>query len=164
MKAIHLVIATSFAATALISGCANTDSRPVSTPSYSSSYPSGYGVIDTIDMIRGSGNGIGGGTIIGGIVGGVLGHQVGGGRGNGLATVAGAVGGAVVGHEIEKGNRSQDAYRIRVRMENGSYQTVTQDSVNELRVGDRARVENDRVYRYSENDRGYSNDNRGNRY
>jgi outer membrane lipoprotein SlyB len=164
MKAIHLVIATSFAATALISGCAGTDSRPVSSPSYSSSYPSGYGVIDAIDIIRGSGNAIGGGTIIGAIVGGVVGHQVGGGRGNDVATVAGAVGGAVVGHEIEKGNRSQDVYRIRVRMENGGYQTVTQDSANDLRVGDRARVENDRVYRYSENDRGDRNDNRGNRY
>ena len=164
MKAIHLAVAISFAAIALISGCASTDSRPMSSPSYSSSYPSGYGVIDAIDMIRGRGDGIGAGTIIGGIVGGVVGHQVGGGRGNDVATVAGAVGGAVVGHEIEKGNRSEDAYRIRVRMDNGDYQTVTQDSANDLRVGDRARVENDRVYRYSENDRGYRNDNRGNRY
>ena len=165
MKAIiHLVIATSFAATALISGCASTDSRPVSSPSHSSTYPSGYGVIDAIDMIRGKGDGIGAGTIIGGIVGGVVGHQVGGGRGKDAATVAGAVGGAVVGHEIEKSNRSRDSqgvYRIRVRMDNGGYQTVTQDSANDLRAGDRARVENDRVYRYTENDRGYRS---GNRY
>jgi outer membrane lipoprotein SlyB len=164
MKAIHLAIATTLAAIALISGCANTNSRPVSSPSYSSSYPSGYGVIDAIDMFRGSGDGIGAGTIVGGIVGGVLGHQVGSGRGNDAATVVGALGGAVVGHEIEKGNRSQDAYRIRVRMDNGGYQTVTQDSASDLRVGDHARVENDRVYRYNENDRGYRNDNRGNRY
>ena len=164
MSAINLFVATSFSAIALVSGCASTDSRPVSSPSYSSTYPSGYGVVDAIDMFRGGGDGIGAGTIVGGIVGGVLGHQVGSGRGNDAATVAGAVGGAVVGHEIEKRNRSQDTYRIRVRMDNGGYQTVTQDSTGDLRVGDRARVENDRVYRYNENDRSYRNDNRGNRY
>jgi outer membrane lipoprotein SlyB len=164
MKATHLVIASSFAAIVMVGGCASTDSRPATSSSYSSSYPGGYGVIDTIDLIRGGSDAIGAGTIIGGIVGGVVGHQVGGGRGNDVATVAGAVGGAVVGHEIEKSNRSADAYRIRVRMDNGSYQTVTQGSNGDLRVGDRARVENDRVYRYSENDRGNRNDNRGNRY
>jgi outer membrane lipoprotein SlyB len=164
MKAIHLVIVMSCAAVALISGCANTDSRPVSSPSYSSSYPSGYGVVDAIDVIRGGGDRIGAGTIVGGIVGGVLGHQVGSGRGNDAATVAGGIGGAVVGHEIEKSNRAQDIYRIRVRMDNGGYQTVDQESANDLRVGDRARLENDRVYRYNENDRSYRYDNRGNRY
>ena len=87
-----------------------------------------------------------------------------GGRGNDVATVAGAVGGAVVGHEIEKGNRVPDAYRIRVRMDNGSYESFTQDSANDLRVGDHARIENERVYRYSENARAYRYDNRGNRY
>jgi len=156
MKAIYLVIATSFAATALISGCASTDSRPVSEPSYSTPYSGGYGVIDSIDVIRTSNDGMGAGVVIGGIVGGVLGNQVGSGRGNDAATVAGAVGGAVVGHQIEKANRaSVDSYRIRLRMDDGSYQTVNQDSVNDLRVGDRARIENNRVIRY---------DNRGNRY
>lgn len=160
MKAIHLVIATSFAATALISGCASTDSRPVSesssSSSSSSSYSSGYGVIDSIEVIRNSNDKMGAGVVIGGIVGGVLGNQVGGGRGNDAATVAGAVGGAVVGHQIEKANRpSVDTYRIRLRLDAGGYQTVNQDSASDLRVGDRARIENDRVVRY---------DNRGYRY
>jgi outer membrane lipoprotein SlyB len=62
--------------------------------------------------------------------------------------VAGAVGGAVAGHQIEKSNKQQDGYRIRVRLENGGYQTVTRQTINDLRVGDRVRIENDHISRY----------------
>jgi hypothetical protein len=34
-----------------------------------------------------------------------------------------------------------------VRLDNGAYQTVTQQSINDLRVGDQVRIENDRVSR-----------------
>ncbi len=151
MKTPQIVIATFLTAAALMSGCANTDTRPESS---SSSYSGAtYGVVDAIEIIRGSGDGIGGsgigaGAVIGGVVGGVLGHQVGGGTGKDVATVAGVVGGAMAGHQIEKSNKQQDAYRIRVRLENGGYQAVTQQSINDLRVGDRVRIENDRVSRY----------------
>ena len=144
MKSARAVVATIPTVGALMSGCANTDSRPVTTRPNSSS----YGVIEAIDVTRASDDGIGVGTVIGGVVGGVLGHQVGSGRGNTAATVAGAVGGAVVGHELEKSNRTQDAYRIRVQFDDGSYQTVTQDSINDLRVGDRIYIYNGRVSRY----------------
>lgn len=151
MKTPQIVIATFLTVAALMSGCASTDSRPVSSSSpYSRA---DYGVIDAIEITRGSSDGIGGsgigaGAVIGGVVGGVLGHQVGGGTGKDVATVAGVVGGAMVGHEIEKSKQQQDAYRIRVRLDNGGYQTVTQQSIADLRVGDRVRIENDRVYRY----------------
>jgi outer membrane lipoprotein SlyB len=151
MKTAQIVIATFLTVAALLSGCANTDTRPMSS---SSSYSGAtYGVIDAIELTRGSGDGtgdsgIGAGTVIGGVIGGILGHQVGGGTGKNVATVAGAVGGAVVGHQIEKSNKQQDAYRIRVRLDNGGYQTVTQQSVNDLRVGDRVRIEGDRMSRY----------------
>lgn len=152
MKTPQLVIAIFFAVAALMSGCANTYSPPVSSaPSYSNAT---YGVIDTIEVTRESSSGIGGsgigaGAVIGGVVGGVLGHQVGEGTGKDVATVAGVVGGAMAGHQIEKSNRQQqDAYRIQVRLDRGGYQTVTLQSIGDLRVGDRVRVENDRVSRY----------------
>jgi len=150
MKTPQIVVATFLTVGALMSGCANTDTRPVSS---SSSYSrAAYGVVDAIEIIRGSGDGIGGsgigaGAVIGGVVGGVLGHQVGGGTGKDVATVAGVVGGAMAGHQIEKSNKQQDAYRVRVRLDNGGYQTVTQQSISDLRVGDRVRIENDRVSR-----------------
>lgn len=151
MKTPQIVIAAFLSVAALMSGCAGTDTRPVSS---SSSYSGAtYGVVDAIELVRGSSDGIGGsgigaGTVIGGVVGGVLGHQVGGGTGKDVATVVGAVGGAMAGHQIEKSNKQPDAYRIQVRLDNGGYQTVTQPSIADLRVGDRVRIDNDRVSRY----------------
>lgn len=147
MKTAQIVTAFFLTVTALMSGCANTESRP--TSSSSSYYGVAYGKIDAIEITRdSSSSGIGAGAVIGGIVGGVLGHQVGSGTGQDVATAAGVVGGAVAGHQIEKSNKQQDAYRIRVRLDNGGYQTVTQQSINDLRVGDRVRIENERVSRY----------------
>lgn len=147
MKTANIVIATFLTLAALMSGCANTantDSRPV----YSSSHPGvAYGVVDSIEMTRGSGGGPGAGAVIGGVVGGVLGHQVGSGTGKDVATVAGVVGGAVAGHQIEKGNKQQDESRIRVRLDNGGYLTVTQQGNTDFRVGDRVRIENDHLSR-----------------
>lgn len=154
MNTPRIVIATYLTVATLVGGCASNESRPVPSsneyrPAQSSSYSNIiYGVVDAIEITREASSGVGAGTVIGGVVGGVLGHQVGGGRGKDVATVAGVVGGAMVGHELEKSNKPQDAYQIRVRLDNGGYQTVTQQSISDLRVGDRARIENNRVSRY----------------
>lgn len=151
------IIALGLAASTLISGCATydrpaTSSYPTST-STSSNYAS-YGVIESIDTVRGSngiaGTGIGAGAVIGGLVGGVAGNQVGKGTGKTVATVAGALGGAIVGNEIQKRNsaNSDNAYQIRVRLDRGGYVTIAQRDIGDLRVGDQVRVENDVVYRY----------------
>jgi len=112
-----------------------------------SAYP-GYGVVEAIDAVKQDYKGVGGtgfglGTLAGAVVGGVAGHQVGSGRGNTAATIAGSAGGAYIGHQLEKRNQAQDAYAITVRMENGSYQTLTQPTTGGLRIGDRVRIEND---------------------
>ena len=153
MKTPQIVIATFLAVAALTGGCANTntDSRPVS--SSSNYYGVSYGVIEAIELTTASNDGIGGsgigaGAVIGGVVGGVLGHQVGSGTGKDVAKVAGVVGGAMVGHQIEKSNKQQNAFLIRVRLDNGGYQTVTQQNTSDLRVGDRVRIENNNVTRY----------------
>jgi outer membrane lipoprotein SlyB len=147
MKTAKIVIAAFLATAALMSGCANTGSQSQSQSSSPAYYGADYGVIESIEMARSSNDRIGAGTVIGGVVGGVLGHQVGGGSGKDVATVAGVVGGAMVGHEMEKNNSQQDAYRIRVQLENGQYQTVTQQSVTGLRVGDHVRIENGSISR-----------------
>lgn len=141
-----------FAAAVLASGCASSDPRYAGDDyRYGSAggHEGYYGVIDAIDTAPPSGRGNAvAGAVIGGVIGGVLGHQVGSGRGNDVATVAGAVGGAVVGHEIGRAGSEQDAYAIRVRFDDRSYRTVTQDSLDGLRVGDSVRIERDRVRRY----------------
>ena len=150
MRMHQIIIASMVTVAALMSACANNGYQNASSPpSYSGTM---YGVIESIEMVPAesgiAGSGIGAGTVIGGVVGGVLGHQVGGGTGKDIATAAGVVGGAVVGHEIDKRNQQQqNVYRIQVRLNNGGYQTMTQQSLNDLRVGDRVRIENGNLYR-----------------
>jgi outer membrane lipoprotein SlyB len=174
MKKFKSIAATTVIATVVLSGCASPVHRqPVvyqpypsapqaypaqqtypapSYPAQSQSHSYSYGVVDSIQLTQAAnrtGTGIGVGAIAGGVVGGVLGNQVGGGRGKKLATVAGAVGGAMVGHEIQQRNaQTQNVYQIGVRLNNGAYQTFTQESAADLRVGTRVRIENDRLYRY----------------
>ena len=107
-----------------------------------------YGKIEGIEIYRASDNqAVNVGTVLGGVAGGVIGHQIGGGRGNTAATIAGAIGGAVVGNEIEKKQVQGARYRITVRLDSGSTLIVEDTRDINLRVGDRVRVENDRIYR-----------------
>lgn len=151
----NMLVALAIAGSALVGGCASADSRYDRHGNADYRYDgaqsgeSYYGRVDAIESTRsGSNSNAVAGTIIGGVIGGVLGHQIGGGTGNTIATVAGAVGGAVVGHEIGRINSDGDAYRLRIRYDNASYQTVTVASIGDLRVGDRVRIENGRAYRY----------------
>ncbi len=132
-------------------------SAPASTEATTGGVYSGYGVVQSIELMQQAaastgigGTGIGIGAIAGAVVGGVLGNQVGGGSGQTIATVAGAAGGAYVGNEIEKRQQQKtvDAYKVTVRMDSGAYQTVTQGNTTALRVGDRVRIDNGVVQRY----------------
>jgi len=108
---------------------------------------SDFGRVVAIDVMRGPGSTSGGGAVAGAIVGGVIGHQVGSGRGNDAATVAGAIGGAVAGNEIEKRRSSDEHYRVTVELRDGRTAVFMQDSPNGLRVGDRVRIADNRLYR-----------------
>lgn len=158
MKTKNTLFAVALVASTLMVGCAspnypyannnNYPSSQQSYPSSSQSYSTMYGVVDSIQVTQGSTGNVGAGTIIGGVVGGLLGNQVGGGSGRAVATAAGVVGGAVVGNQVDKNRRSEDMYVVGVRLDNGAYQTYTQESVNDLRVGNRVRIDSGRVYRY----------------
>lgn len=154
-----MTIVVMIAATVLFSGCSTPMQQPASSQSYpansypstGSAYSSTYGVVDSIQRTNTNGGtgGIGAGAVIGGVVGGLLGNQVGGGNGKTAATVAGTVGGALVGNQIEQRNKvPTTTYQVGIRMDNGSYQTVMQDNVSDLNIGNRVRIENGRVYRY----------------
>lgn len=110
-----------------------------------------YGVVQSIDLVRvdSANSGVGIGTIAGAVVGGIIGHQVGSGNGNTAATVLGAAGGAYAGRELEKRNQQQtDAYKFTIRLRDGTYQTVTQTTNADIRVGDRVRIDNGVAQRY----------------
>ena len=131
-------------------------------PGYTSSTGAGYphsgasvgsyartGTVQNIELVRQESSGVGVGTVAGAVVGGILGNQVGKGSGRTAATVLGAAGGAYAGNQIEKRNQQQsDAYKITVRMRDGSYQTVMQTASNDIRVGDRVQIDNGVALRY----------------
>ena len=155
MKSTHTIAALLIASTAVLSGCASTTSTPYNNGGYNTgsntNVSSGYGTIDSIQVVRGSGATGGGGAVVGGLVGALVGNQVGSGNGRTAATVAGAVGGAMVGNQVEanrNANSGQDMYQINIRLDNGEFRSVTQDSVYDLRVGNRVRMVDGRVYRY----------------
>jgi outer membrane lipoprotein SlyB len=151
MKSTHSIAAIVLSSTALLSGCASTSMPADNSGGYASAAQSaGYGTIDSIRVTRGESGTSGAGAVVGGLLGALAGNQVGGGSGKAAATVAGAVGGAVVGNKIEdaRNGDARDMYQISVRMDNGEYRTVVQDSVQDLRVGNRVRVVDGRAYRY----------------
>lgn len=156
MNTTRTLVAIVVASTALLSGCASTST---STPynnagynntGYNNNVASGYGTIDSIQVVRAQGGTNGAGAIVGGLVGALVGNQVGSGNGRTVATVAGAVGGAALGNNVEANRNAngQDMYQLNIRMDNGEIRSVTQDSVYDLRVGNRVRLVDGRVYRY----------------
>jgi len=152
MKAPRTLAAAVLATTALLTGCASTSSQPYNN-GYNSGYNNvsmGYGTIESIQVMQGENRTSGAGAILGGVVGALAGNQVGSGSGRTAATVAGGVAGAAIGNKVESNRNAggPEQYQINVRMDNGEYRTVNQDSVYDLRVGNRVRIVDGRVYRY----------------
>jgi outer membrane lipoprotein SlyB len=160
MKATRTLAAALVAAGAILSGCASTSSQPYQS-GYNDGYgyndrghndraSMGYGTIESIQVARAEGRTSGGGAIVGGLVGALAGNQIGSGGGRTAATVAGGVAGAAIGNNVEANRNAngRDVYQINVRMDNGQYLSVSQDSVYDLHTGDRVRLVDGRVYRY----------------
>lgn len=150
LKTRYLAAATAALA---LAGCAS-DPAYYSEPRYTTAAPAyntvaynDSGRVVAIDVVRGSGRTSGGGAVAGAIIGGVLGHQVGSGRGNDAATVVGALGGAVAGNEIERRRNDDEQYRVTVQFRDGREATFMQNSLDGIRVGDRIRVADNRLYR-----------------
>lgn len=120
-----------------------TTTSGASVPVTTTSSVTGYGVVQAIDVVAKEQAGIGVGTVAGAVVGGVLGNQVGSGTGRKAATVAGAVGGGLIGRQMEQNTNAGDqVYRVAVRMDNGSVQTLMQEVPPGVQVGDRVRLDN----------------------
>jgi outer membrane lipoprotein SlyB len=135
------------ACAAVLGGCAYPEPYAVYDERPVVAQRSEYGVVERIEMYRdGSGAPVGLGAILGGIAGGIIGHQFGSGSGNTAATIAGALGGAAVGNEMQRAN-AQDRYRVIVRLDSGAMLALDRVGEGQLRVGDRVRILNNRVYR-----------------
>lgn len=137
-----LVVALLFIAVAG-AGCAGPDARVVDTGyryGSASSNEGYYGIIESIDApVPARGGNAPTGAVDGGAAAGVVGRT----PGTGTRDDAPAADG-----ERGKSGAGRDRYAIRVRFDDSSHRTVTQDDLDGLRVGDSVRIEDDRVRRY----------------
>ncbi len=157
MNTLPIMSAAVLLGATLVGGCADTGPRQ-NTSSYETTYAapsqprySDVGVIESVQVISYEAkSSTGAGAVVGGLIGGLIGNQVGGGNGKTAATVVGVVGGAVVGNNVEKNRNGQtnDMYRIRIRLDKGGTASVEQDTLDNLRIGDRVRISDGRAYRY----------------
>lgn len=154
MKIIKSALFCSITSLVLMTACTSYEPRNDSVRNRSNEarndnrYESRMGTVSNIETIATSSRTSGGGAILGAIVGGALGNQVGKGDGRKAATVVGAVGGAVAGNSIERHNKRDDEfYRVSVRFDNGSSAQYDYNNIDDLRVGDRVKVQNGQINR-----------------
>ena len=108
----------------------------------------GYGNVSNIELVSTASRNSASGAVLGAVIGAVIGNQIGSGTGRAAATGLGAVGGAVIGNNIQNRNRNEgEVYRISVRMDNGQTAQYDYQSIDDLRVGDRVRVEGGQLHR-----------------
>jgi outer membrane lipoprotein SlyB len=98
------------------------------------------GTVESIRALEIKGNASGLGAVAGGVTGAVVGSQAGRGNGNTVMTIIGAAGGALAGNEIEKSAKKRYSYRVTVRMDDGSFRTLSQSTAPAVAVGERVRV------------------------
>src|SRR6266478_6186934 len=96
------------------------------------------GTVESIRTVEVRDEAAGAGAAAGGPGGTVAGEQTGGGGGTAV-TLLGAEG-AIAGSEIEKNVKKRYAYRVTVRMDDGSFRTISLSSPPTLAVGDKVRV------------------------
>jgi len=150
MKTRKLAIVCSLSVLALVTACSSNPPRndwAGDSPGVVSRSTQ-YGNVSSIEVLNAASHSIGSGAVIGAVLGAVIGNQVGSGSGRAVATGVGAVGGAVIGHRIENRNASDsDVYRVRVRFDNGTAGQFDYQRIDDLRVGDRVRLEGGQLYR-----------------
>jgi outer membrane lipoprotein SlyB len=112
-----------------------------------------FGRVHHIQAMSGYQANSGGGALLGGVIGAIVGRQFGNssqGKANG--TFAGAVGGVLIGNEIERQNRENRGYGrdglvVSIALDHGGLREFAVPSVGDLRIGDRVRIEGNRLMR-----------------
>ncbi|MCX7143376.1 MAG: glycine zipper 2TM domain-containing protein [Proteobacteria bacterium] len=103
---------------------------------------SSCGTVQSIRSIERKGDATGLGAAAGGVTGAVIGSQIGRGHGNTAMTILGAAGGALAGNEIEKNVKKHYSYHVTMRMDDGTFRTVSQSTAPTVAVGSRVRIAN----------------------
>ena len=102
------------------------------------------GVVESIEVVEVQGKTNGVGAVAGGVGGALVGNRIAGSNNRTLGGVVGAVGGGLLGNAIEKHQRKETAYDVRVRMNDGTLRTVREST--SPAVGEKVRVEADGLH------------------
>ena len=151
MTAPRFSLLCSVATLALVTACAGSPPRTdgLANAPVESLNGAEYGRVTDIETVSIEKRSSAGGAILGAVIGGLIGSQVGAGSGNAVAIGAGAVGGAVIGNQIEKRNKADhEVGRVSVRYDNGRTAQFDYERIDNLRIGDRVKVEDGQVQRY----------------
>lgn len=105
------------------------------------------GTVQSVNVVTEAGKASGAGAVTGAVLGGVAGHQMGGGKGKDAMTVIGVIGGALAGNATEKAIKKTQFYEVTVRMDDGSVQTYTYQTVPPFSSGDAVRVDGGQLMR-----------------
>lgn len=146
----HFALVGSLSALALVTACASghRHNEPIAAAPVVVGNASQYGNVSSIEVVPVASATTGGGAVLGAVIGAVIGNQIGHGGGRAAATGLGAVGGAVIGNSVEARNKSaNDVYRVSVRYDNGAIGQFNYQRIDDLRVGDRVKVEGGQLYR-----------------
>jgi outer membrane lipoprotein SlyB len=99
--------------------------------------PGTYGVVESVHEVELKGDAKGVGAVGGAIAGAVLGHNIG--NNNKIVTVLGAAGGGLLGNQIEKKVRTEKAWEMTVRYDDGTTQSFQSKEAPFWHQGDRVR-------------------------
>ena len=99
--------------------------------------PGLHGIVESVREIELQGDAKGVGAVGGGLAGAVLGHNIG--NHNKIVTVLGAAGGGLLGNQIEKKVRTEKAWEMTVRYDDGTTQTFQSKEAPFWHQGDRVR-------------------------
>ena len=119
------------------------DARPADPPTSQSVPPASCALCGTVESIRtievrDEASDVG--AVAGGLSGAAAGNRTDSGGGNTAMAILGTVAGAITGDETERNVKKRYAYRVTVRMDDGSFRTVSLSSPPTLAVGDKVRV------------------------
>ena len=139
MKAYRII--ASLAVTALLAGCASSNSGEVySRDQARRTQAVQMGTVQAVKNVQIEGTKSGVGAVGGGVAGGVIGSTIGGGNGSILAAVGGAALGAIGGAVAEEKITKKNGLEITVKLDSGSSIAVVQEADVLYSVGDRVRV------------------------
>ncbi|OGB01092.1 MAG: hypothetical protein A3E25_15390 [Burkholderiales bacterium RIFCSPHIGHO2_12_FULL_69_20] len=151
----QFTLVCSVSALALVTACSSNPPRSVpyqpanaQAPYQAPNQAVQYGNVSGIDVVSGASRTSGGGAVLGAVLGAVVGRQIGGGSGRDVATGLGAIGGAVIGNTVEARRKGEaDVYRISVQLDNGGVVQFDYQRIDDLRVGDRVRLQDGQLHR-----------------